>query len=107
MVNEDTAEGPAQPVAETTEEAQVPIGATAEVSVEDAVEEAPAAEETEVTAAEEPVATAAEAEPAIGEEDDDLTCSVCRHPIMLDQDYLNASYGPVHAEPCSHQTVSR
>ena len=31
-------------------------------------------------------------------------CAVCRQSIEPGADYVTAAYGPVHAEPCSHQT---
>lgn len=31
------------------------------------------------------------------------TCAVCEKPIDAGEEYLQAAYGPVHIEPCSHQ----
>lgn len=30
-------------------------------------------------------------------------CAVCDKPIADGAEHLEAAYGPVHAEPCSHQ----
>lgn len=35
-----------------------------------------------------------------------LTCAICSQSIGIDDDYVDAAYGPVHTEPCSHQTRS-
>ena len=42
----------------------------------------------------------------IAEDDDELpACPVCRLAIEPGADYVTAAYGPVHAEPCSHQSA--
>lgn len=48
-----------------------------------------------------------EVEEDISEGDEEVVnCAVCRKPI-LDTDYtIEAAYGTVHEEPCSHQTRS-
>ena len=107
MVNEDTTVGPVQPVAEDAAPAEAELEETAPTEADQEDSEAAGAdqEETEQSGSEEATAVSLQAE--ADQEDDDLICSLCRKPIMLEQDYVNASYGPVHAEPCSHQTVSR
>ena len=39
------------------------------------------------------------------EEDELPVCPVCRQTIEPGSDYVTAAYGPVHAEPCSHQSA--
>ena len=107
MANDHSDEEPVQPVAEDAAPAEAELEETAPTEADQEDSEAAGAdqEETEQSGSEEVTAVAAQAE--ADQEDDDLICSVCRQPIMLEQEYMNASYGPVHAEPCSHQTVSR
>ena len=69
-------------------------------------EEEPAAEasteETTSDSADETVgmvpADEAETTTAMGD------CVICHLPVTSDQDYIQAAYGLVHSEPCSHQT---
>ncbi len=35
--------------------------------------------------------------------DEALDCAVCHEQIAPGENYLEAAYGPVHLEPCSHQ----
>ena len=65
----------------------------------------PASEPESQTETEEEGSVAVAAAPVeYPEEDENLICSLCRNPITIDQEYVNAAYGPVHEEPCSHQT---
>ncbi len=38
------------------------------------------------------------------EEDELPPCAVCREAITPGQDFVTPAYGPIHTEPCSHQT---
>ena len=35
----------------------------------------------------------------------EAVCSICRQPILPEHEYVVATYGPVHEEPCSHQSL--
>ncbi len=56
-----------------------------------------------ITPEEEPLeAEIAEREPL----DPEAVCSICREPILPEDEYVVAAYGPVHEEECSHKTMS-
>lgn len=38
---------------------------------------------------------------------DEMECAICHKSIEEADDYVQAAYGPVHAEPCSHQSFPR
>ena len=51
---------------------------------------------------EEPEASSNQPEALIAEEE--MPCAICKKPIDEGDEYVTASYGSVHLEPCSHQS---
>lgn len=97
------------------EDAQVGAGLAAAETEPDTTNEAPPAED--VTAESPPAADETSDEPpaaqsvpgsleifTAAEEDELPVCAVCREAITPGQDFVTPAYGPVHTEPCSHQT---
>lgn len=59
----------------------------------------PSQQETREPASSDPSGEAAKAVDEV-----DLTCAVCEKVIPAGKEYTVAAFGPVHTEPCSHQS---